>query len=262
MISNRAEIIAISNQKGGVGKTSTANALAARLHDLGKSVLTIDMDPQGNLSASINADYDSGTILDVMRGKVPAKEAVQHKEPFDIIPANILLAGYEQELISSNFGRDIRLKKGIAPLLSEYEYIIIDTAPSLGMLTINSLVAADQVIVPAPAEYFATKGLEDFVDTIRNVQEYCGNPYLRIAGILFTLVSFFMVIFVFVRRLLFGDPVAGWASTICIILFIGGIQLLCMGIMGQYLAKTYLEVKRRPHYIIADSNDENAVRIR
>lgn len=189
MISNRAEIIAISNQKGGVGKTSTANALAARLHDLGKSVLAIDMDPQGNLSASINAEYDSGTILDVMRGKVPAKEAVQHKEPFDIIPANILLAGYEQELISSNFGRDIRLKKGIAPLLSEYEYIIIDTAPSLGMLTINSLVAADQVIVPATAEYFATKGLEDFVDTIRNVQEYCGNPYLRIAGILFTLVD-------------------------------------------------------------------------
>ncbi len=101
---------------------------------------------------------------------------------------------------------------------------------------------------------YSIDGIINFSQTPLSIASY--------TGILFTLVSFFMVIFVFVRRLLFGDPVAGWASTICIILFIGGIQLLCMGIMGQYLAKTYLEVKRRPHYIIADSNDENAVRIR
>ncbi len=81
-------------------------------------------------------------------------------------------------------------------------------------------------------------------------------------GLAFTLISFIMVLFVFVRRLIFGDPVAGWASTVCIILFIGGIQLLCMGIMGQYVAKAYMEVKKRPHYIIAETNDEDAVRIR
>ena len=147
MTANRAEIIAISNQKGGVGKTSTANALAARLHDLGKAVLVVDMDPQGNLSSSINADYDSGTILDVMRGKMPAKEAVQHKEPFDIIPANILLAGYEQELISSNFGRDIRLKKGIAPLLMEYDYIIIDIAAIDPLKTLTHIITAPKRVV-------------------------------------------------------------------------------------------------------------------
>lgn len=81
-------------------------------------------------------------------------------------------------------------------------------------------------------------------------------------GIVFTVISFVMVLFVFLRRLIFGDPVAGWASTICIILFIGGVQLLCMGIMGQYLSKTYLEVKKRPHYIVSETNDEQTVRIR
>jgi len=83
-----------------------------------------------------------------------------------------------------------------------------------------------------------------------------------LTGLVFTVVAFFMVLFVFVRRLVFGDPVAGWASTVCIILFIGGVQLLCMGIMGQYLAKTYMEVKKRPHYIIAESNDTQITRVK
>lgn len=82
-----------------------------------------------------------------------------------------------------------------------------------------------------------------------------------ISGLVFTFIAFFMILFVVVRRLIFGDPVAGWASTVCIILFIGGVQLLCMGIMGQYLAKTYLEVKNRPHYIISETNDKDAKRI-
>ena len=83
-----------------------------------------------------------------------------------------------------------------------------------------------------------------------------------ISGLLFTLIAFLMIIFVAVRKILFGDPVAGWASTVCIILFIGGIQLLCMGIIGQYLAKTYLEVKRRPHYIVSETNDESVIRVK
>ena len=83
-----------------------------------------------------------------------------------------------------------------------------------------------------------------------------------ISGLLFTFIAFLMIVFVAVRKILFGDPVAGWASTVCIILFIGGVQLLCMGIIGQYLAKTYLEVKRRPHYIVSETNDESVIRVK
>ncbi len=184
-----SKIIAIANQKGGVGKTSTANGLSARLHDLGYAVLAIDMDPQGNLSSSVNVKYDEHTILDVLRGIIPAKEAIQHPEPFDVIPSNILLAGYEQELIASNFGREIRLKRSISSISEDYDYIIVDTAPSLGMLTINALTAADEVLVPATPEFFAASGLEQLVDTVKNVREYAGNQKLAITGILYTQVE-------------------------------------------------------------------------
>ena len=184
----QAKIIAISNQKGGVGKTSTANAFAAGLKRKGYKVLAIDMDPQGNLSSSVDADLseDAYTILEVMKGRVSAKRAIQKLKPFDIIPADISLAGYEQELISSTFGRDVRLKEALASIRSSYDYIVVDTAPSLAMLTINALVAANEVIVPATAEFFATTGLEQLADTVRNVRQYAGNPGLKMAGILFT----------------------------------------------------------------------------
>lgn len=185
----KAKVISISNQKGGVGKTSTANSFAAALKIKGYRVLAIDMDPQGNLSSSVDADLSESayTILEVMKNGVDAREAVQERAPFDIIPADISLAGYEQELISSTFGRDVRLKEAIVPLRDVYDYIIIDTAPSLAMLTINALVAADEVIVPATAEFFATSGLEQLADTVSNVRKYAGNPGLKIQGVLFTL---------------------------------------------------------------------------
>lgn len=183
-----AKIISVSNQKGGVGKTSTTNAFAAGLKLKGYKVLAIDMDPQGNLSSSVDADLSDGisTILEVMKGKVAAEAAIQHLAPFDIIPADLLLASFEQELISSTFGRDVRLRDSIANLKGLYDYIIIDTAPSLSMLTINALVAADEVLVPATAAYFATSGLEQLADTVRNVRQYAGNPNLKISGVLFT----------------------------------------------------------------------------
>ncbi len=186
---NRATIISISNQKGGVGKTSTANAFAAGLKRKGYKVLAVDMDPQGNLSSSVDADLseDALTILEVMKGKAPAADAVQHLSSFDIIPADISLAGYEQELISSTFGRDSRLKESLSKIRDEYDYIVIDTAPSLAMLTINALVAADEVLVPATAEFFATSGLEQLADTVQNVRRYAGNPDLAICGVLFTM---------------------------------------------------------------------------
>lgn len=186
---NKCTVIAISNQKGGVGKTSTANSFAAGLKRKGFNVLTIDMDPQGNLSSSVDADLSENvyTIREVMKDNVDPREAIQRFEPFDLIPADISLAGYEQELISLTFGRDVRLRDSLTPLREMYDFIIIDTAPSLAMLTINALVAADEVIIPATAEFFATTGLEQLATTISNVRRYAGNPALRIAGVLFTL---------------------------------------------------------------------------
>lgn len=185
----KTTVIAVSNQKGGVGKTSTSISFAAALAIRGYKVLAIDMDPQGNLSTGSGADTsdEAFTILEVLKGGVPVAEAIQHLSAFDIIPADISLAGYEQELISSTFGRDSRLKEGIASLKGLYDFIIVDTAPSLAMLTINALVAADEVLVPATAEFFATTGLEQLSDTVRNVRKYAGNPDLKFAGILFTL---------------------------------------------------------------------------
>ncbi len=184
-----ATVVAISNQKGGVGKTSTASSFAAGLTRKGYQVLVIDIDPQGNLSTGADADVSDSTytILEVMKEGIDPREAIQHRPSFDIIPADLSLAVYEQELISLSFGRDMRLKEVITPLRELYDFIIIDTAPSLSMLTINALAAADEVIIPATAEFFATKGLEQLYDTIQKVRRYSGNPGLKIAGILFTM---------------------------------------------------------------------------
>lgn len=185
----KAKVISISNQKGGVGKTSTVNSFAAGLKRKGFSVLAIDMDPQGNLSSSVDADISESayTIHEVMKDGVDAREAIQHLNSFDIIPADLSLAVYDQELISVPFGRDQRLKESISNIKDMYDYILIDTAPSLTMLSINALVAADEVLIPATAEFFATTGLEQLADTINNVRRYSGNPDLKIAGILFTM---------------------------------------------------------------------------
>lgn len=186
---DKATVIAVSNQKGGVGKTSTASAFAAGLKRQGYKVLVVDMDPQSNLSSSVDADVspEVPTIFEVMKNKIPARKAVQQLYSFDIIPARLLLAGFEQELISMTFGRDQKLKEALTPLLGKYDYIVIDTAPSLTLLTINALAAADEVVIPATAEFFATSGLEQLADTIQMVRRYAGNKELKISGILFTL---------------------------------------------------------------------------
>ncbi len=187
--SKPATVVAISNQKGGVGKTSTTSSFASGLKLKGYNVLVIDIDPQGNLSTSVDADVSESayTILEVMKEGVDPRAAIQHCNPFDIIPADLSLAVYEQELVSLAFGRDLRLKEAITPLRDLYDFIIIDTAPSLSMLTINALAAADEVIIPATAEFFATKGLEQLYDTIQKVRRYSGNPGLKVFGILFTM---------------------------------------------------------------------------
>ena len=179
-----AKVIAIANQKGGVAKTTTTSSLAAGLHSKGYKVLAIDADPQGNLSDSIGADNrSSDTTYELMKNEVEAVNAIQHLDVFDIIPANIMLAGAEQEI--SQIGKEQRLKERIASVIDEYDYIIIDTPPSLGLLTINAFTAADEVIIPTTAGIFAASGILQLFDTIKNVRKYC-NSKIKIVGVLLT----------------------------------------------------------------------------
>ena len=179
-----AKVIAVANQKGGVAKTTTTAAMAAGLKKRGFRVLAIDADPQGNLSDSIGADNRTkDTIHEVLEQKVKAEDAVQHLEICDVIPANIMLAGAEQEL--SQLGKEMRMKETLESVMGSYDYIIIDTPPSLGILTINAFTVADEVIIPSTAGIFAASGILQLFDTITNVRKYC-NKKLKIAGVLLT----------------------------------------------------------------------------
>ncbi|MDR2559960.1 MAG: AAA family ATPase [Oscillospiraceae bacterium] len=177
-----AKIIAISNQKGGVAKTTTTQAIAAVLSGRGYKVLAVDFDPQGNLSDSVNATSDN-TVYEVLKQAITANEAVQALQCFDVISANILLASADQTLAQT--GKEYRLKEALEPVNTLYDYIIIDTPPSLGLLTINAFTAADEIIIPTTAGKFAVKGISELFNTVKNVKKYC-NPHLKIRGILFT----------------------------------------------------------------------------
>ena len=177
-------IIVIANQKGGVAKTTTTASFAAALTRKGFHVLAVDMDPQGNLSDSVGASmYDCPTAYELLKNEVTAGQCIQHADAFDIIPANIMLAGAEQEL--SHTGKEYRLKERLSDIVGNYDYIIIDTPPSLGILTVNAFTAAHTVIIPTTAGIFAAKGIQQLYNTVENVRRYC-NPDITIAGILFT----------------------------------------------------------------------------
>lgn len=179
-----AKVIAVANQKGGVGKTTTAGALAVGLADNGYRVLGIDLDPQGNFSHSLGVDmYQQNTIYQVLKCEVQAKEAIQTLEKFDFIPANIMLAGAEQELTQT--GKEHRLEETISPVSGHYDFIVVDTPPSLGVLTVNAFTSANEVIIPSTAGIFAASGIRQLENTIQNVKKYC-NPQVKIAGILLT----------------------------------------------------------------------------
>lgn len=178
------KIIAIANQKGGVGKTTTAGALIAGLSMQGFKVLGIDLDPQGNLSDSCGAEmYQKSTAYELMKYEAKADEVIQQVQGFDIIPSNIMLAGAEQEL--SQTGKEHRLKETVSPIAGKYDFIIIDTPPSLGVLTVNAFTFADEIIIPTTAGIFAAKGIKQLYDTIQNVRKYC-NPNIKTSGILLT----------------------------------------------------------------------------
>ena len=183
------KIIAIANQKGGVGKTTTSINLAASLGVLEKKVLLIDADPQANASSGLGIDVDAveGGTYHVLEHSISAKDAiVKTSSPnVDIIPANIDLVAIEIELVDKE-DREYMLKRALVNITDDYDYILIDCAPSLGLITLNSLVAADSVIVPIQCEYFALEGLGKLLNTIKSIQNI-HNTELDIEGLLLTM---------------------------------------------------------------------------
>lgn len=183
------KVIAISNQKGGVGKTTTAVNLGACLAQLDKTVLVIDHDPQGNTTSGIGLKKSDikKCIYDVLINEVSLQEVVMATQidSLKVVPATIKLAGAEAELVGM-MARDQRLKRAIEPIKDQYDYILIDCPPSLGNLTINALAAADSIIVPIQCEYYALEGLSQLMKTIQLVQKY-SNPNLNIEGVLLTM---------------------------------------------------------------------------
>lgn len=179
-----ATVISVSNQKGGVGKTTTACSLAAGLKKRGYRVLAIDLDPQGNLGFSIGADTEtSASIYDVLKGEVKTQYAIQKTPAMDIIISSILLSGIELEF--TNTGREFLMKEAIKPILDLYDYILIDTPPALGILTINAFTASDYIIVPMLSDIFSLQGIAQLYETVERVKKYC-NPNIAIAGIVLT----------------------------------------------------------------------------
>ncbi len=182
-------IVAVANQKGGVGKTTTAINLAASVASRGHRVLLVDFDPQGNASSGVGWPRDrvEKSIYDALVGECTMAEVIQPTDvsTLFVAPATTDLVGAEIELISAE-RRERVLADALAPIVADYEYVVIDCPPSLGMLTLNALVAADGVVVPMQAEYFALEGLSALTSTIEKIKA-AYNPHLTIDGVLFTM---------------------------------------------------------------------------
>lgn len=181
--------IAIFNQKGGVGKTTTCVNMAAALGAKGKKTLLVDVDPQGNSTSGVGVDKSEvyASTYDMLIDGVSARAVTVETDykNLNILPANMNLAGAELEL-SEREDRNSVLKKALAILVMEYDYIIIDCPPSLGLLSINALVAADTLIVPLQCEYYALEGLSQLVSTVRTIKQHY-NEHLELEGVLFTM---------------------------------------------------------------------------
>jgi len=182
-------IIAIANQKGGVGKTTTAINLSSCLADKGQKVLSIDMDPQGNMTSGLGVDKDEAekTVYDLIIGEADIEEVIQKNvmDNLDVIPTNIDLSAAEIELIGID-DKEYIVRNAVHKVKDEYDYIIIDCPPSLSMLTINAMTTADSVLVPIQCEYYALEGLSQLMHTVQLVKERL-NPVLEMEGVVFTM---------------------------------------------------------------------------
>jgi chromosome partitioning protein len=182
-------ILCIANQKGGVGKTTTAINLGACLAQESRRVLIVDVDPQGNATSGlgVNGNDQAQSIYEALIGQVALKDAIMPTAlaSLDLVPAGQRLSGAEVELVGM-MARETRLKACLAPVRDTYDYVLVDSPPSLGLLTVNSLTASDSVLIPLQCEYLALEGLTQLISAIRLVQDHL-NPALRIEGVLLTM---------------------------------------------------------------------------
>ena len=184
-----AKIIAIANQKGGVGKTTTSVNLTAILADMGQRVLAVDLDPQGNTTSGLGMTVEDKSVYEAVMGRIGLKEAVPHTDipGLDLVGADIRLAGAELELVSVD-KREFRLKTALAAVQKDYDFIFIDCPPSLSLLTLNALTAADRVLVPIQCEYYALEGVSSLMNTISRVKKTF-NPRIDLEGVVLTMLD-------------------------------------------------------------------------
>lgn len=178
-----ARVTTILNQKGGVGKTSTAHALATGLTQWRYKPLIIDADPQGNITFTMQANPSKISLYELLRGEVTAADAIQHTEQGDIIASSLLLAGADMEFTQT--GREYLLREALEGIAGEYTHVIIDSPPALGILTVNALTASTDIVIPIGADIYSLQGLTQLLSTISKVRKY-SNPSLQVAGLLIT----------------------------------------------------------------------------